>query len=320
MTEELHDPLVSAEVDLRNFGFMPLDVRRLLTSETWIEAGDKPKVGHAVMCLWCESWHQVPAASLPDNDKVLARLAMCDARTWQRIRVDVLRGWMKCSDGLLYHPVVAEKARESWAAKVKQRKRTKAATEAREAKRRADQAERDAQRDVERNGTRNVERDAQRDVHQGTVKGQGQLRDSKGTGKGDNHKVNPLSAAAEKPAASDPGKTVETWNAYSRAYQERYGVEPLRNAKVNGQLGKLVDQVGAEEAPKLAEFYLTHNGGLYVSSGHCVDLLLRDCSKFRTEMITGRKITRLEARNAEHGDALRAQTERVGRILEGSKA
>lgn len=195
MSDQLPDPLVPTEVDLRDFGFMPLDVRRLLTSETWIEAGDKPKVGHAVMCLWCEAWHQVPAASLPDNDKVLARLAMCDARTWNRIRVEVLSGWVKCSDGLLYHPVVAEKARESWAAKVKQRERTKAATEAREAKRRAEQTARDAQRDVERNEQRNVERD----VHQGTgtVKGQGQGIDK-----------HSAAGAAAKP--SDPVKD-EIW-------------------------------------------------------------------------------------------------------------
>ena len=60
-------PLTPSSMDLRDFQFMPLDVRRLLTSETWIEAADDPKLGHALVCLWCESWHQVPAGSLPDN-------------------------------------------------------------------------------------------------------------------------------------------------------------------------------------------------------------------------------------------------------------
>lgn len=163
------EPLVPAEVDLRDFGFMPLDVRRLLTSETWIEAADTPKVGHAAMCLWAEAWHQLPAASLPDNDKVLARLAMCDQKTWAKLRSKILDGWVKCSDGLLYHPVVAEKAMESWKAKLSQRERTRAATEAREARRRAQQSERDEQR----NDARHVERNVERHVHQGTVKGQG---------------------------------------------------------------------------------------------------------------------------------------------------
>lgn len=130
-------------------------------------------------------------------------------------------------------------------------------------------------------------------------------------------KSNPVTARAAPSAVG--GKSVDTWNAYAHAFRERYSVDPIRNAKVNGQLAKLVDQVGAEEAPKVAAFYLTHNGGLYVSSGHCVDLLLRDCAKLRTEMVTGRRITRGEAKNAEAADALRAQAERVGRELAKTK-
>src|SRR5215207_7851208 len=72
-------PLTAPECDLRDFAFMPLDVRRLLTSETWIEASDDPKLGHALVSLWCESSQQVPAGSLPNNERVLARFAMCDA-------------------------------------------------------------------------------------------------------------------------------------------------------------------------------------------------------------------------------------------------
>ena len=111
------------------------------------------------------------------------------------------------------------------------------------------------------------------------------------------------------------GRTVETWNAFSKAYQERYEIEPIRNAKVNGQLGKLIDQVGIEEAPKVAAFYLTHNGQLYVSSGHAVDLLLRDCQKLRTEMLTGRRVTTAGAKQAEKRDDVREQAARVGRLL-----
>jgi hypothetical protein len=110
----LPEPPVPPEVDLTDFEFMPLDVHRLLKSRTWIEAADNPRVGHALVCLWAESWHQIPASSLPDSDRVLARFAMCDAETWARIRDEVLRGWIKCADGLLYHPVVAEKALEAW--------------------------------------------------------------------------------------------------------------------------------------------------------------------------------------------------------------
>jgi len=116
-------PLTPPDCDLRDFGYMPLDVRRLLTSDTWLEAADDPKLGHALICLWCESWHEVPAGSLPDNERVLARFAMCDRDEWARIRERALEGWIRCSDGRLYHPVVAEKARDGWLEKVAYRER-----------------------------------------------------------------------------------------------------------------------------------------------------------------------------------------------------
>jgi len=166
----LPDPLVPPEVNLSDYPYMPLDVRRLLRSETWITAADEPRLGHALMCLWAESWHQVPAASLPDNDRVLARFAMCSPEQWAEIRPKALKGWIKCKDGLLYHPVVAEKALEAWGKKRKQRDQTRAATEARARKRLAEQGtasegSNDA-RDEERNVERNEERDEKRNVHQ----------------------------------------------------------------------------------------------------------------------------------------------------------
>ena len=173
--EALPDPLVPPEVDLRDFGFMPLDVRTLLTSSLWIKAKKDPRVAHAAVSLWCECWHQVPAASLPDDDEVLADLARCDPKEWARVKERALLHFVKCSDGRLYHRHVAQKAMESWEAKVAQRARTKAATEAREAKRRAQQVGTDVQRDGTRDGERHDARDVVRDVHQetGTVKRQG---------------------------------------------------------------------------------------------------------------------------------------------------
>src|SRR3954469_14064036 len=158
-------PLTPPSMDLRDFQFMPLDVRRLLTSETWIEAADDPKLGPALCSLLFESWHQVPAGSLPDNPRVLAHLAMCTADEWQRISERALAGWQRCSDGRLYHPTVCEKAREGWEHKLARRERTRRATEERERRRR----EADAQRDEERN----VGRDDVRHVHQGTGTGTG---------------------------------------------------------------------------------------------------------------------------------------------------
>lgn len=99
--------------------------------------------------------------------------------------------------------------------------------------------------------------------------------------------------SAEKPI------TAETWNAYANAYRMRYHVDPVRNAKVNALLAQLVKRLAIGEAPKVAEFYLTHGNALYVRSGHCVDLLLRDCEKLRTEWFSGRRITNTEAKHAD---------------------
>jgi hypothetical protein len=112
-------PLVPADCDLLNFLRMPLQVGRLLSSNTWIEAGADPRLGHVLISLWAESWRQVPAGSLPDNDKTLQRLSMCPStREWQRIKAKALAGWVRCSDGRLYHPVVCEMALECWLEKL----------------------------------------------------------------------------------------------------------------------------------------------------------------------------------------------------------
>lgn len=104
-------PLVPADCDLRDFDFMPLDVRRLLRSEWWITATvEEPAAALAAFHLWAEAWHQVPAASLPTNDVVLMHLARVDAGTWSRIKERVMQPWKLASDGRFYHPVLAEKA------------------------------------------------------------------------------------------------------------------------------------------------------------------------------------------------------------------
>jgi hypothetical protein len=129
---ELPEPLTPPECDLRDFAFMPLDVLRLRDSD--LASIADAEAFRAAVISWCVAWHQLPAASLPDDDAALCRLLGYgrDIRGWQRIRAaGALRGYVKCADGRLYHPVVAEKAREAWQKKLEQRARTAAAREAR---------------------------------------------------------------------------------------------------------------------------------------------------------------------------------------------
>jgi hypothetical protein len=110
---QLPEPLTPADCNLRGYRWMPLDVGRVIDSDLFgISTGDEFKVAFR---LWAKSWSQVPAASLPDDDRLLAHLAGLSENMakWKRVRAVALRGWIKCSDDRLYHPVIAEKALEA---------------------------------------------------------------------------------------------------------------------------------------------------------------------------------------------------------------
>jgi len=104
-------PLLPAHIDLRGMPWMPLDTVRLIDSDLFaLSTGDEFK---AAVALWCKSWTQVPAASLPNDDRILAHLSGTSSR-WKRIKAMAMRGWVLCEDNRFYHPVIAEKALEAW--------------------------------------------------------------------------------------------------------------------------------------------------------------------------------------------------------------
>lgn len=112
-------PLTLPACDLSDFAYMELDVRRLRDSK--FAAAAEGEAFRAGILLWCAAWHQVPAASLPDDDVELANLAGYGRvlKEWKKVRAAALHGFVKCADGRLYHPVVAEKAIAAFAAKEK---------------------------------------------------------------------------------------------------------------------------------------------------------------------------------------------------------
>lgn len=117
-------PLTPVDCDLTDFAFMPLDVARLRDSE--LASNETPEACWAAVLLWAASWHQVPAASIPNDEKWIAKAAGYATRgridkEWGVVRPGALRGFVPCADGRLYHVVVAEKARESWTSKLRHR-------------------------------------------------------------------------------------------------------------------------------------------------------------------------------------------------------
>jgi hypothetical protein len=132
MSFEYPPPMTPPECDLRDFPFMPLDVVRLRDSD--MAAHQDAEVFRAALLAWCVAWHQVPAASLPDDDVAITRLIGMgrDVKGWKKLRAaGALDGFTLCADGRLYHDVVAEKAVKSWEAKKAQRDRTEKARLAR---------------------------------------------------------------------------------------------------------------------------------------------------------------------------------------------
>lgn len=109
---------------------MPLDVARLRDSDMASE--QTPEENWAAVLLWSAAWHQVPAASMPDSENWIAKAAgymmrgSIDKR-WKDVRTGAMRGFVLCTDSRWYHPVVAEKANESWIGKLKQRLKTECA-------------------------------------------------------------------------------------------------------------------------------------------------------------------------------------------------
>lgn len=120
-TDTLPEPLTPPDCDLRSFVYMPVDIIRLFSSEFHAKSTDAE--WRAGFTLWLKSYHQVPAGSIPDDDVILARMAELgrDVDGWKALRTMALHGWVKCSDGRLYHPTVCEKANEAWTMKIRKR-------------------------------------------------------------------------------------------------------------------------------------------------------------------------------------------------------
>jgi len=119
-------PPVPPDTDVRRFPAMMLEIERLQDSALIdTTTGDEFK---AAVLLWCKAWRQVPAGSLPNDDRQLSRWSGYGER-WGEIRTGALHGFVLCDDGRFYHPVICEKALEAlaWSAERSTRARAAAA-------------------------------------------------------------------------------------------------------------------------------------------------------------------------------------------------
>jgi hypothetical protein len=128
------------------------------------------------------------------------------------------------------------------------------------------------------------------------------------TGTVDLFPVEVLPPEKKKEAPKTLGSFV--WDAYQRAYQGRYQVPPIRNAKVNVLCSQLVKRLGMVDAVQVVGFYLTHNDRWYVQKGHALEYCVKDAEKLHMEWSRGSQITSLKAvtveRDQGNADAIRA--------------
>lgn len=308
-------PLVPAEVDLTDFQYMELDVRLLRDSK--FAAQPDAEAFRAGVLLWCAAWHQVPAASLPDNDLELSNLAGYGriVKEWLKVREQALALFVRCSDGRLYHRVIAGKAVAAWQAKLHHQHGKLLERLRKENKKREGEGlpplplpsfdQWNAGRSTPESAPPSAGIPAENALRGNRTEqnGEGTERNSLPlTGDFAGGAGAPAVAKTRKrraPKAKAPAPTAATWDAYAEAYRTRYGELPVRNAKVNGQFAQVVSRLGADEAPGVARFFVGHQGQFYVRSMHSADMLLRDAEKLRTEWATNRQTTNAQAAMAD---------------------
>lgn len=120
VSNTLPDPPYPATTRAKGWRF-ELDYERIEASDTWALA--PAELRPWLLMLWMQAWRQTPCGSMPDNDALIAARLGMSVTMFQTHRETLMRGWTLCSDGLLYHPVIVEKALSMLAMKQGEAKR-----------------------------------------------------------------------------------------------------------------------------------------------------------------------------------------------------
>lgn len=112
----------------------------------------------------------------------------------------------------------------------------------------------------------------------------------------------------------------ETWAAYSFAFEQRYGVKPVRNAPVNANVKALVKRLGHEEAPLVAAWYVSNvNEAFVVKNSHGMGVLVNQAEGYRTQWARGQAVTATAAQAADKSSANFDAIEEAKRLMRRSK-
>lgn len=120
-------------------------------------------------------------------------------------------------------------------------------------------------------------------------------------------KLKPGKAIA-KPKITD-GSIV--WNAYQEAFEARYKVKPLRNAKTNAMASQLAARLGREDAAYVVQFYLQHNDAMFLRDQHPLNLCLAKAESLYTQWKRGQTVTKSDVDQFERSSHYDRQLNRI---------
>lgn len=110
-------------------------------------------------------------------------------------------------------------------------------------------------------------------------------------------------------------KCRNVWERYKAAYQGRYNVPPIRDAKVNSQVRQLVNRLGEEAAPVAEFFVVSVNEAYVVRNCHDIGVLLKGAAGYRTQWASGQAMTTTRARQIDKTQANASAAEEAKAML-----
>ncbi|MNJ48796.1 hypothetical protein D3C77_440010 [compost metagenome] len=121
---------------------------------------------------------------------------------------------------------------------------------------------------------------------------------------------------ADMPGPKDQTcKTFKVWANYAMAYRKRYSTWPVWNAKVGGQLGQLVDRLGADVAHHVAAHYLKTCDAAVLRKCHSLNELLVNAESYHTQWVTGQRVNGTTARQMERTEANLSAAEQAAQLV-----
>ncbi|MFJ3114911.1 phage replication protein [Pseudomonas protegens] len=126
---------------------------------------------------------------------------------------------------------------------------------------------------------------------------------------------------ADMPGPKDQTcKTFKAWANYAMAYRKRYSAWPVWNAKAGGQLGQLVDRLGADVAHHVAAHFLKNSDAGVVRKCHSLNELLVNAESYHTQWVTNRQMSGATARQIEQTQTNFSAAEQALEALRAKKA